>query len=168
MMCNLCWPEITRELGPGQTAYDRPDLVARVFQLKKKALLEYIFKHGIFGASVAYVYTIEFQKQGLPHIHILIFLANGWKLITLEAIDSCICAEWPDPATQPLLFETVKRCMVHGPCGAMNPQAPCMVDGRCTKGYPHPFSEFTTFEEYGFPRYMTRDDGHKFTSVILE
>ena len=33
---NPLWPKITRELLPHQTAYDRPDLVARVFQMKKK------------------------------------------------------------------------------------------------------------------------------------
>jgi hypothetical protein len=31
--CNPNWPEIVRELKPGQTASDRPDLVSRVFNL---------------------------------------------------------------------------------------------------------------------------------------
>lgn len=162
MTCNPQWKEIQDELLPGQSAYDRPDLVARVFQMKKKALLDYIHKHGIFGSSVAYVYTVEFQKRGLPHIHLLIFLDHGWSLASTEAIDSCISAEWPDPLSQPLLFETVSRCMVHGPCGPANPRAPCMENGRCTKGYPRPFSEVTSFDEYGFPQYKTRDDGRQF------
>lgn len=34
--CNPRWPEITDELLENQTAADRPDLVARVFALKKK------------------------------------------------------------------------------------------------------------------------------------
>jgi hypothetical protein len=29
--CNAAWEEITKELMPGQTAVDRPDLTARVF-----------------------------------------------------------------------------------------------------------------------------------------
>ncbi|KAJ8453935.1 hypothetical protein ONZ45_g19505 [Pleurotus djamor] len=69
---NPHWDEITCELLPGQTSYDRPDLVSRVFELKKKAIIEDIYKHGIFGHAVAYVYVIEFQKRGLPHAHILI------------------------------------------------------------------------------------------------
>jgi len=125
MTTNPKWPEIERELEPGQTAYDRPDLVARVYQMKKQAVLDYIYKHGVFGHAVAYVYTIEFQKRGLPHMHILIFLKDPYKLRTPEAIDSCIWARWPDPETQPLLFETVKKCMVYGPCGAENLNAPC-------------------------------------------
>ncbi|KIM40031.1 hypothetical protein M413DRAFT_29163, partial [Hebeloma cylindrosporum] len=88
MTTNPRWAEIERELLPGQTAYDRPDLVTRVFQLKKKAVVDYIYKFGVFGSVAAYVYTIEFQKRGLPHMHILIFLKEPYKLLTPEAIDS--------------------------------------------------------------------------------
>ena len=44
---NPSWPEITRELLPGQTANDRPDIVSRVFKLKTKAILAEL-KAGIF------------------------------------------------------------------------------------------------------------------------
>jgi hypothetical protein len=162
MTTNPHWKEIEDELLPGQTAYDRPDLVARVFQMKKDTLIEYIYKHGIFGKAVAYVYTIEFQKRGLPHIHLLIFLKERYKLLTPEAIDSCIWARWPDPDTQPLLFETVKRCMVHGPCGALNPNAPCMVDGKCSKGYPKDYQESTSMDRNGYPLYFRPNDGRKY------
>jgi hypothetical protein len=156
---NPQWPEITRELLPGQTAYDRPDLVSRVFQMKKKAIINFIYKHGIFGSAVAYVYAIEFQKRGLPHVHVLLFLKEPHKLVTTQAIDSCIWARWPNPDTQPLLFETVKRCMVHGPCGAANPISPCMENGKCTKDYPKPFADFTTMDDHGFPIYFRPNDG---------
>jgi hypothetical protein len=162
MTTNPRWKEIDDELLPGQTAYDRPDLVARVFEMKKDALIDYVYKHGIFGTAVAYVYTIEFQKRGLPHIHLLIFLKEPYKLLTPEAIDSCIWARWPDPDTQPLLFETVKQCMVHGPCGALNPNAPCMVDGKCSKGYPKNFQEFTNMDRNGYPLYSRPNDGRKY------
>ena len=62
VMTNPKWPEITRELQPGETPYDRPDLVARVFHLKKKAILHDIINSGVMGKLAAYVYTIEFQK----------------------------------------------------------------------------------------------------------
>jgi hypothetical protein len=163
MTTNPLWTEITRELLPGQTAYDRPDLVSRVFQMKKKAIVDFVYKNGIFGRAVAYVYTIEFQKRGLPHMHNLIFLKEPYKLNTTEAIDSCISACWPDPQSQPLLFETVKRCMVHGPCGTANPNSPCMENGKCTKGYPKPFTEFTTMDEHGFPLYFRPNDGRSYS-----
>ena len=139
MTANPKWVEITRELLPGQTAADRPDLVSRVFQLKKKALLNAILKDGIFGASVAHVYVIEFQKCGLPHMHLLIFLKREYKLLTPETIDSVISAQWPDPTTQPHLFNAVKKYMVHGPCGPLNKDAPCMKNGKCIHGYPKNF-----------------------------
>ena len=70
---NPKWSEIVQSLFPGQTATDHPDIISYVFEQKKKALLKLI-DNGFFGTAVAYVYTIEFQKRGFPHIHLLIFL----------------------------------------------------------------------------------------------
>lgn len=159
---NPDWPEITRELFPGQYPSDRPDLIARVFQLKKQAIIRDIYKNGVFGRTVAYVYTVEFQKRGLPHIHLLIFLEPGQKLLTPEDIDSAIWARWPDPQTQPLLFETVKKCMIHGPCGPANRRSPCMEGERCTKRYPKPFSDRTIMDENGYPKYCRPNDGRAY------
>ncbi len=44
MTCNPNWPEIRRSLLPGQSSQDRPDLCARVFILKLKALMEAIIE----------------------------------------------------------------------------------------------------------------------------
>jgi len=60
MTANPNWAEITCELLPGQTSYDRPDIVARVFKLKREELLDDIYNNQIFGRAVAYVYVIEF------------------------------------------------------------------------------------------------------------
>ena len=67
---NPKWEEVTQSLLPGQTAADRPDLVARVFNLKLKILMDNL-KKGMLGESIAFCSTIEFQKRGLPHVHIL-------------------------------------------------------------------------------------------------
>ncbi|KAG6897600.1 hypothetical protein C0995_010319, partial [Termitomyces sp. Mi166 len=55
MTANPNWPEVQEALlkepavnGKKQTASDRPDIVARVFELKKNALLQDI-KKGLFG-----------------------------------------------------------------------------------------------------------------------
>ncbi|KAJ3568310.1 hypothetical protein NP233_g5793 [Leucocoprinus birnbaumii] len=144
MTTNPEWIEIMQELLPGQTAYDCPDLVACVFHLKKNALVDCIY------------------KEGLPHMHLLLFLDEPDKLKTAEDIDACIWARWPDPEVQPCLFEIVKKCMVHGPCGELNPQAPCMQNGKCSKGYPKAFQEFTTADTNGYPLYFRPDDGRKY------
>lgn len=84
MTANPNWPEIQEALlkdegdnpnGKKQTAADRPDIVARVFQLKKEAVLKEI-REGLFGKVGGLVHTIEFQKRGLPHMHLLIFLRS--------------------------------------------------------------------------------------------
>ena len=80
MTANPQWEEILRELLPGQTPYDRPDLVTRVFKLKLDALIHDITKKGVLGATNTYVYIIEFQKRGLLHCHILIVFRDDYKL----------------------------------------------------------------------------------------
>ncbi|GKA91747.1 leucine-rich repeat transmembrane protein kinase protein, partial [Tanacetum coccineum] len=68
MTCNPKWPEIENELLDGQTASDHPDLVARVFRAKLEVLKNLLFKKNILGRVAAYVYVVEFQKRGLPHV----------------------------------------------------------------------------------------------------
>lgn len=162
MTCNPYWVEITRELAPGQRPEDRPDLLARVFKMKRDALLDDISKSGIFGRTVALVYTIEFQKRGLPHMHLLVWLKDEDKLRTPEDVDTCIRAYWPDPDSEPLLFAVVSSYMVHGPCGSLRPDAPCMQDGKCSKHYPKDFQEFTTMDHNGYPRYRRPNDGRAY------
>ena len=154
--CNPNWPEITRELLPGQTAADRPDLIARVFKMKKDAIIDDIYKNGIFGQAVARVHVIEFQKRGLPHAHLLIFLRQEDKIQTPDQVDSAVWARWPDPQTQPALFETVKRCMIHT-CSDR-----CLENGKCSKNYPKPFQEHTSVSDEGYPLYFRPEDGRAY------
>lgn len=162
MTANPRWPEIECELLPGQTAADRPDLVARVFQMKKKALIKAIVNDGILGPCVAHIYAIEFQKRGLPHMHLLIFLKREYKLLSSDVVDSIISAEWPDPHSQPELFSVVKKFMVHGPCGAMNPNSPCMKNGTCSAGYPKNYEPYTTMDQNSYPCYRRHNDGRAY------
>eukprot|EP00959_Pyramimonas_sp_CCMP1952_P229525 4798870-Pyramimonas_sp.AAC.1 len=47
--------------------------------------------------------------------------------------------------------------MIHGPCGALNPQCSCMKDGLCTKWYPEPFRSETNINVDGCPEYRRRE-----------
>lgn len=58
----------------GQKPEDRPDIVSRVFKLKVDELVSVLKKGTYFGKARAVLYTIEFQKRGLPHVHILVWL----------------------------------------------------------------------------------------------
>ncbi|XP_054706695.1 uncharacterized protein LOC129216505 [Uloborus diversus] len=158
--CNPKWKEIRDNLFPGQKPHDRPDLVARVFDMKKKALLQDLQKDGIFGRIVADIHVIEFQKRGLPHMHLLLILAEEDKIRDPETIDLIVSAELPDETLDPRLHEIVKSTMIHGPCGALNPNSPCITDGVCTKGYPKSFTAVTADSVNGYPMYRRRDDGN--------
>ncbi|KAJ9557870.1 hypothetical protein OSB04_012484 [Centaurea solstitialis] len=84
MTCNPRWPEILTELLPGQTAQDRPDLVARVFHAKLEDLKKQLFTKKILGIVKSYVYVVEFQKCGLPHAHFLLIMAPGHKMTNAD------------------------------------------------------------------------------------
>ena len=93
---------------------------------------------------MAMVHVIEFQKRGLPHCHMLIVLDQHSKLRDSRDIDSIICAEIPDKDLDPHLYQIIKSCMIHGPCGVLNPHSLCMADGVCTKMFPKDFCEETS------------------------
>ena len=128
MTANPKWPEIVQSLFSGQTATDHPDIVLWVFEQKKKALLKLI-DNSFFGTAVAHIYTIEFQKRGLPYIHLLIFLHSQDCIRDLHYINSMISAQLPNSQLQPLLYAKVTKYMLHSPCGTDNPQAKCIVNG---------------------------------------
>ncbi|CAG7824648.1 unnamed protein product, partial [Allacma fusca] len=130
MTTNPNWREILDNLLPGQKVADRPDLVARVFNMKVKELLKEIKKDNIFGVVVAYVYTIEYQKRSLPHMHMLIILHEDYKPRTREMINKYVSAEIPDKETNHRLYDIVVKHMIHGPCGNLNKNSPCMAAGK--------------------------------------
>jgi hypothetical protein len=156
MTANPAWPEIQAALFPGQTAPDRPDLVVRAFKAKLDSLIKEI-NGGVLGAINAFLYTIEFQKRGLPHAHIIVFLKAEAKLRSPENIDSLMSSEFPED--NPELLELIKKFMVHGPCGDQNRNAPCMVNGKCSKGFPKQFREETSITEDSYACTRRRDNG---------
>lgn len=164
--CNSSWSEITDLLSPGQTSADRHDLIARVFKQKLMKLMNLITKYRIYGEVRCWMYTIEWQKRGLPHAHILIWLKTK---ITPNQIDQIISAELPNPEEDPILFEIVKKNMIHGPCGVLNSKSPCMKDGVCTKKYPREMITETQTGNDGYPLYRRRkpnDGGYKATLKV--
>ncbi|KAL6640358.1 hypothetical protein ACP70R_022207 [Stipagrostis hirtigluma subsp. patula] len=148
MTCNPNWDEIKRELYPGQVPQDRPDLVVRVFRAK-----------------------LEFQKRGLPHAHFLLIMQRKYKLTCPKQYDRLISAEFPDKKKYPELFNMVKKHMMHGPCGTLNPNCPC-TKGRdsCKNHYPRAFSETTLQGKDSYPIYRRRQDGREETvrNVLLD
>ena len=91
----------TRCVLPGQTAQDRPDIVARVFKAKLENMKDMLTKKHILGVVKAYVYVVEFQKRGLPHVHFLLIMDSRYKLLVPEQYDHLISVELPDKNKYP-------------------------------------------------------------------
>ena len=163
--CNPTWDEIDRELLPGQIAKDRPDVVARVFRMKLRQLMSDLTSEHALGRVVAHMRVVEFQKRGLPHAHILLWLESEDQPHEPADYDQLVCAELPPPE-QTRLFEIVKRTMMHGPCGGMNPACPCMRDGECKYKYPREFVDETHATHDGYPMYRRRNDGRKVVIAV--
>ena len=108
MTTNADWPEIKENLPPGISANDRPDLACRVFNIKVKRLIKYLFSSNVLGKILAYVYRVEFQKRGLPHLRCLIICEKD-TIRNAKDIDKYVSAEIPDQKENPNLFETITK-----------------------------------------------------------
>ncbi|XP_076927004.1 uncharacterized protein LOC143590390 [Bidens hawaiensis] len=159
--CNVKWPEIDRYMSgfPSLKPQDRPDIIARVFQMKVKSLIKFLKTKRPFGEIAAYVYTIEFQKRGLPHCHLLLWVTPLYKIKDASEVDRYISAKIPDPSTDPHLYKIVTDLMIHGPCGLLKPTSTCMSSGTCSKSFPKPYQQETSFDNKGHVHYKRQIDG---------
>jgi hypothetical protein len=178
LTCNPLWPEIQEMLLPGQVAFDRPDIVCRVFKARLHAFMHNLrngkyfddFANSQSGQPVRIVHrgviyelhVIEYQHRGLPHAHIVLKLTNTPNFRTDRDgvslwIESHISACMPvltetSTAEDRAYFHLVTKHLVHECSTGVNG---CKNDlGHCTKGYHDTFiSEKTTFNTKGLPQY---------------
>ena len=144
MTANPAWREISESIPVGSHWTHHPDVVARVFYLKFKAMMDVVVKKKLFGEVLAFVWRIEWQARGMPHVHILIILKN--KIIAPRHIDDIVWAEIPCPILHPVLHAIVCQRMIHDPCDS-RPDAPCRKksdDGTCYRHFPKAFNTATT------------------------
>ncbi|XP_074352788.1 uncharacterized protein LOC141691939 [Apium graveolens] len=87
--CNSKWPEIQEmlKLLPNVYHVDAPDIVSRVFKLKLDQLLYLIKKKNYFRKCIGVMHVIEFQKRGLPHVHMLIWLSPESRPNSIKKVD---------------------------------------------------------------------------------
>ena len=155
--------EMKRELKQGQSPYDRPDLICRIYEMKRNEFMKDILVNGILGLCVAHVAVIEFQKRGAPHCHMLVWIKDFY--MTAENIDNIISAEIPDKNRDPELHSLVIDKMIHGPCnnfvttnkyGCRNGHP----TGQCARQYPRNFSDVTVVDDGCFPNYRRRHESN--------
>ncbi|GBM87426.1 hypothetical protein AVEN_113836-1 [Araneus ventricosus] len=99
-----------------------------------------------------YAYRLS-QQKGFSILH---NSDSESKIRTKDDIDKFVSTELPDPCTDLRLFQIVTKCMIHGPCGTMNINSPCMRDGQCCKSFPKQFKDDTEENVNGYPIYRRR------------
>ena len=118
MTCNPEWPEILECLTEGQKPWERFDIACRVFRKKMQQAQDDLYKYGVLGKAIAKISVTEFQKRGLPHAHMLIFLHPDHKIRCAEDVDKVVCSEIPDRNKNPkyallLLLNLLSRVAKH-------------------------------------------------------
>ena len=163
---NPAWTELEEAASQTKSTStnkgDRPDLVSRIFKIKVDSLIDDLTVRCIFGKVKAYLYSIEWQRRGLPHVHILLWMRNK---VNAELVSKMISAEIPDKTEEPRLFEIVTKCLIHGPCkGFDESHLCCQVKSKegkncCGKGFPKPCRDTLLFGNNGYPLYKRRAIG---------
>ncbi|XP_035843842.1 uncharacterized protein LOC118490361 [Helianthus annuus] len=119
--CNSKWPEVKRFLKDKTiNPEDRPDILDQLFKVKLDSLIKDLKDKSLLGKVSAVVYTVEFQKRGLPHAHICLFMDPAHKFPKVEHIDPLISAKIPDKNEDMELYTLVGEYMIHGRCGSHN------------------------------------------------
>ena len=61
--CNPKWPEISKNIKPGQTALNALHLTTHVFWMHIDAIVADIYMYGVLGKCVTKISVIKFQKK---------------------------------------------------------------------------------------------------------
>ncbi|KHN76123.1 ATP-dependent DNA helicase PIF1, partial [Toxocara canis] len=169
---NPNWPEIKAMLRAGERCVDEPMLVARVFHEYFSEFLNDLLKQEVLGRVAGFAYNTEFQKRGLPHVHLFLCVDRCDQVLSPEDIDDVIQAYIPavpaegdEEAESKLeLRRLVLAHMIHRPCA--KGKFPCRSkEGLCTKRFPKPYREHTAVEASGYAVLQRPNDG---TVALLE
>lgn len=110
------------------------------------------------GPVVAYVYTIEFQKHGLPHAHILPARKMYFKLLKPEDVDRYITSELSDQDLYLRYYQLWH--MMQG--SHFDGMLYCNKEKQgCSKNFTKHFREETDMTGDGFPKYRRRENVDK-------
>jgi hypothetical protein len=156
MTANPYWPEISAQIPADSHWQYHPDIVARVFMIKVESLVSDIREKEIFGPVAAIVWRVEWQKRGLPHLHLLVILQT--HITTTDQIDAVVSAEIPNPDTHPILHSLVSHFHIHKPCDTCE-CAGCRqvkADKSCRRNYPKPLTARTRIDGDNYPIYRRR------------
>lgn len=161
---NPVWPEIKAALAEGQEYTNRPDIVCRIFMDKAAEFIKDITERHILGNVGAWCYSVEHQKRGMPHIHMLVIMEKGHQITSPEQVDNYISARIPplppledqsvEADQQRRLWHLVTSCMLHDCNKACIEQMPNGRGFRCKKHFPKRFSNSTVLSSDRYAEYI--------------
>ena len=109
--------------------------------------LDDILKRDVLGKVRGFVYSVEFQKRSVPHLHLLLMMeANSTPQSTLD-LDNVIWSEIPDPLRFPRLHTLVVKHMDHSSCRNNSTNPVCLNEntGKCRYYFPQEWQTETQF-----------------------
>ena len=117
-----------------------------------------LLNKNILGQIRAHSATIEWQKRGLTHAHILIIIKEGSKPRTREEIDGVVHSEIPDKEKNPLLHSVITSNNIHGHSTAYSVLARRGMDKTTTapKDFPKLLPNSIILGNNSFPEYRWR------------
>lgn len=177
LTANINWPEIADMLPRGQTAFDRPDIVCRVFHAKLEQFLIHLRKGSYFGGSkpMYLIRVIEYQLRGLPHAHVVVKMEDGppdtvrtYEVLSefVKYIDTHVFACLPPRAQHEELHHLIQSHMIHTCSTAPNGCKKSATDD-CKRGFSTTTVQTSSSidPERPYPKYrrLTKDDLHVVT-----
>lgn len=104
---------------------------------------------------------MEYQRRGLPYIHLLFFLNSADKFFVVFHFDKVICAKLQTVESDPTahLTRIITLVMIYGLCEEINFYSPYMTNTqdnflRCIKYYLYNFLEETFIQKNGYQLYQ--------------
>ena len=159
---NSQWLKIQNALKSNQTISNRFDIVVRVFNIKKKTLLQDLKNE--FDRYCDVVWIIEYQKRDLFHLHVLLFLHRDDAFLNRWRVNELIRAKLSniDMNLDESLRLIVERQFIHYFCESLYSNAFCMIDNSketkriCSKSFLKSFQEKILMRQNDYSLYRRR------------
>ncbi|CAN1135101.1 ATP-dependent DNA helicase pif1 [Linum perenne] len=127
-----------------------PNCAGSVRYMKQLFLDGMAICHYFGNPDLFITFTSNAQWPEITNAFIQVWLAKEAAIDTTTQIDTFISAELPDPMIDPIGYAAATKFMLHGPCGVDFPKSPCMIDDRCKKFFPKPYTSETTIDDHGY------------------
>ncbi|CAD5208301.1 unnamed protein product [Bursaphelenchus xylophilus] len=166
LTANSEWPDFLHLCGnKGIEPKNAYDILNRVFRQKVVELMRRIAppqkgQQGWFGQCLGYYMSLEFQKRGNPHVHLLLWTEH--KEMSAHVVDEFISARFPDPVADAEVHDKVLRYMIHD-CKETDL---CRdKNGKCTRRYPQEIVPETRIGP-GYVAYQRLERGKDVTAPV--